>query len=46
MDPYKLHHQLEDLYVEVEGRDVTEYRTGYLDAIQFIIEIVEEELDD
>jgi hypothetical protein len=45
VDPYKFYHKLEELYNEVDGRDETDYRTGYLDAVQFILEIVEEELE-
>lgn len=45
MDPYKFYHKLEELYNEVDAKEVTEYRTGYQDAVQFILEMVEEELE-
>lgn len=45
MDPYKFYHKLEELYNEVDTKEVTEYRTGYIDAIQFVMEMVEEELE-
>ena len=45
MDAIKLHRELEELYNEVDIKDETEYRSGYLDAIKYVLEMVEEEMD-
>lgn len=44
MDPYHFYHQLEDLFNEVDSKEETEYRQGYLDALKFVMELVEEEM--